>query len=110
MSRRLVANLGDRRRLPAQRIVDNCDPDDGAAIAKALKQTLASFRRLTPAEVARLRPLRIDVVTAQPGDTAARLAARMRGTEQRLALFRLLNGLALSDKIEPGRKYKIVVD
>jgi predicted Zn-dependent protease len=83
---------------------------DGTAIERALRQTLASFRRLSPADIARLRPLRIDIVTAQPGDTAARLAARMRGTEQRLALFQLLNGLARSDAIKPGRTYKIVVD
>lgn len=83
---------------------------DGAAIERALRQTIASFRRLSPAEIARLRPLRIDLVAAQPGDTVGRLAAKMRGTEQRLALFRLLNGLGRSDSIEPGRKYKIVVD
>ena len=83
---------------------------DGTGIERALRQTLASFRRLSPAEIARLRPLRIDIVTAQPGDTVARLAGRMRGTEQRVALFRLLNGLERSDGVEPGRKYKIVVD
>jgi predicted Zn-dependent protease len=83
---------------------------DGAAIDRALRQTLASFRRMSPADIARLRPLRIDIVAAQPGDTVGRLAARMRGTDRRLTLFRLINSLSRNDAVEPGRKYKIVVD
>jgi predicted Zn-dependent protease len=83
---------------------------DGVAIDRALRQTLASFHRMSPADIARLRPLRIDIVTARPGDTVNLLAARMRGTDRRLTLFRLLNGLSRTDRVEPGRKYKIVVD
>jgi len=86
------------------------DRRDGSALEAALNQTLATFRRLDPAEVARLRPLRIDIVTVKPGATVASLAARMRGTERRLELFRLLNGLSRQSSLVPGRKVKIVVD
>ena len=85
------------------------DRRDGDGIERALTETLSTFRRLTPAEIARLRPLRLNVVTVRPGDTVASLAAQMEGTERPLELFRLLNGLGPADTLEPGRKVKIVV-
>lgn len=86
------------------------DRKDGAAIGRALTETLATFRRLSAAEIARLRPLRLDIVTVGPGDTVASLAARMRGTERRMELFQLLNGLRADEPVVPGQKVKIVVD
>jgi predicted Zn-dependent protease len=83
---------------------------DGAAIEQALQSTLASFRRMTPGEVARLRPLRVDVIAAREGETVGDLAVRMRGTERRLQLLRLLNGLEPDDSLRPGQLVKIVVD
>ena len=80
------------------------------ALDTALDETLATFRRLDPAEVARLRPLRIDIVAIKKTDSVASLAARMRGTERRLELFRLLNGLDKKNSPAPGRRVKIVVD
>ena len=86
------------------------DRNDGGAIAEALEETLDSFRRLSPAEVARLRPLRVETVAARSGDTVDSLAARLRGVERQRELFLLLNGLSETDPIEPGRTYKIIVD
>ena len=86
------------------------DRRGGGTLESALNRTLAAFRRLDPAEVARLRPLRIDIVNVKRGDTVASLAARMRGTERRLELFRLLNGLDGESSLAPGRRIKIVVD
>jgi predicted Zn-dependent protease len=34
----------------------------------------------------------------------------MEGTERRLELFRLLNGLKPGDPVTPGRKVKLVAD
>jgi predicted Zn-dependent protease len=86
------------------------DRRNGAAIDAALAETLASFHRMTPTEVARLHPLRIDVVAVKGGQGVADLAARMEGTERSLDLFRLLNGLAPGDALVPGQRVKIVVD
>lgn len=86
------------------------DRGDGRAIDGALDATLKSFRKLGPAETARLRPLRIDVVRARRGNSAASLAGRIKGTEQRLQLFRILNGLESGDTIKPGEYYKIITD
>ena len=86
------------------------DRADGAGIEQALDETLASFRRLSQSEIARLRPLRIEVVSVRPGDTIAGLAARMEGTERKAELFRLLNGLTPEDTLTPGRQVKLVAD
>ncbi|MGO8484904.1 hypothetical protein AB9F39_37655, partial [Rhizobium leguminosarum] len=47
----------------------------------------ASFRRMTPAEAASLKPLRIRVVTVRPGENISTLAARMMGKDRKLDLF-----------------------
>lgn len=86
------------------------DRGDGSAIGAALQSTLASFRRLTPADTARLRPLRIETVRARNGDSVSRLAGRIRGTDRRIELFRILNGIEDGDAVTPGEYYKIVGD
>jgi predicted Zn-dependent protease len=86
------------------------DRGRGGVIDQALAETLASFHRLTPREVARLRPLRIDIVTVRRNDSPLRLAARMQGTERNLELFELLNGLAPGRPPVVGQKVKLVVD
>lgn len=84
-----------------------------APLAKAdlvFRFAVNSFRRLTLDEIQKARPLRLRVVTVRQGDTVATLARRMAGTERGEAQFRLLNGLAPQDRIEPGQKVKIVVE
>ncbi len=75
------------------------------AMFRASAQT---FRRLSPQEAARLRPLRVALVTAGVADTAETLASRMALDEPKLERFRVLNGLQVSDRIFPGQRYKIV--
>jgi len=86
------------------------DRSEGSAIEQAMRETLASFHRLSPSEVARLRPLRLDVVSVAPGETVATMAARMQGTERKLELFRLLNGLLPEAELTPGQLVKLVAD
>ena len=68
----------------------------------------ARVRKLTPAEVASLKPLRVRVVTARAGDTVATLAGRMMGTERKLDLFRLINAMTATSTVRPGEKFKII--
>ncbi len=86
------------------------DRTNGATIDQALQQTLASFHRMTPADLARLSPLRIDIVTVRDGESVADLSNRMQGTERKMELFQLLNGLEPGDNLTPGQQVKIVVD
>jgi predicted Zn-dependent protease len=86
------------------------DRTSGTAIDQALAQTLQSFRRLSAAELARLNPLRLDVITVGDGDSVEALAAKMEGTERKLELFRLLNGISPGDVLVAGQPVKIVVE
>ena len=70
----------------------------------------ASFRVLSRAETAALRPLRVRVVRVQPGETAATLANRMVGVDRKLELFRLLNDLGPGAALSVGDRVKIVTD
>ena len=77
----------------------------------SFERTLASFRLLTPSQMAAMRPLRIKVVRVRAGDTLQGLAARMEGVEERkkLPLLKALNGID-KDPIEPGDYLKLVVE
>ncbi|AYD02913.1 metalloprotease [Neorhizobium sp. NCHU2750] len=67
-----------------------------------------SFRKMTPAEIASLKPLRVRVITVGPSDTLASLANRMMGTDRKLDLFKLLNALPAGATVSPGQKMKII--
>lgn len=69
-----------------------------------------SFRVLSAAEKAALKPLRIRVVTVGFGDTIASLANDMVGVDRKEELFRVLNGLPEGSKLSRGDKVKIVTD
>lgn len=77
---------------------------------RSFRDTVNSFRRLTLAEIQAARPLRIKVVTAQPGDTVETLAQRMQGVDRPVDRFRVLNGFDSRTAIKPRERVKIVVD
>src|SRR5262249_15136648 len=56
-------------------------------------RTFQSFRTLTVAEAAALKPLRVRVVNVKKGDTVATLAKRMAFDGYATERFRVLNGL-----------------
>jgi predicted Zn-dependent protease len=69
-----------------------------------------SFRKMTPAEISALKPLRVRVVTAKPGETVASLAARMMGTDRKIELFRVLNAMSATAVVQPGDRVKIIAE
>lgn len=68
------------------------------------------FRKMTPAEVASLKPLRVRVVTVSQNDTVASLAGRMLGTERKLDMFRMINALPAGATLTPGQRVKIIAE
>jgi predicted Zn-dependent protease len=74
------------------------------------RETVASFRRLTLEEIQAARPLRIKVITVQPGDTVDSLSHRMMGVDRPAERFRVLNGLEAHGQVKVRDKVKIVVD
>lgn len=74
------------------------------------RETVNSFRRLTLEEIQAARPLRIKVITVQPGDTVESLAHRMAGVDRPTERFRILNGLDAHAQVKVRDLVKIVVD
>jgi predicted Zn-dependent protease len=57
-----------------------------------------------------VRPLRLAISVAKPGDTADTLAARMAVPERPLDYFLLINDLARGEPLQRGERYKIIVE
>ncbi len=74
------------------------------------RETVNSFRRLSLAEVQAARPLRIKVITVQPGDTVESLANRMASIDRPVERFRILNGLDAKGNVKVRDRVKIVID
>jgi predicted Zn-dependent protease len=74
------------------------------------RETVNSFRRLTLDEIQAARPLRIKIITVQPGDTVESLSHRMAGVDHPTDRFRVLNGLDNHAQVKARDRVKIVVD
>ncbi len=74
------------------------------------RETVNSFRRLTLEEIQAARPLRIKVITVQPGDTVESLSHRMGGVDHPAERFRILNGLDAHAQVKARDRVKIVVE
>ena len=73
------------------------------------QRTLNTVRQVDSDEARRVRPLRLQIVTAQEGDTAQSLAERMP-VDRPLERFLLLNGLERNGPLRVGERYKIIVE
>ena len=75
--------------------------------SQAIADLFSSFRFLSDAQAASLRPRVIRTVRVGPGDTLQSLAARM-AADQPLDLFLTLNGRTRDEPLRPGELVKIV--
>jgi predicted Zn-dependent protease len=105
---RLVAIRGDSDHI--WRFIFLSRPDATAGLQSAFQSTAASFHTLSAQEAAAVKPWRIDVVSVQPGDTPETLASRMAVDSYQLETFRVLNGLAASERSTTGVPVKIVTE
>lgn len=85
-------------------------PQTGERYTGDLQKLVMSFRKISAAEAAKVKPLRIRIVTAKQGDTVASLAQRMAFTEHTVDRFRVLNDLAPNENVKAGMRYKIVAE
>lgn len=81
-----------------------------AAMIEDLKRSSYSFRTMTAAEKQSVKPYRLQVVTAGPGDSVATLARKQPFDQLSEQRFRALNGLSAGAGITAGQKYKLVVE
>lgn len=77
------------------------------SVARAVS---GSFRALGAREKASLKPLRIKTVVVRAGENVGTVAARMKGTDRKLDLFRILNALPAGATLSSGTRVKIVTD
>jgi predicted Zn-dependent protease len=74
------------------------------------RKAVESFHRMSDAERAQVKPLRLQIVTVEPGDTVERLAGRMALPDHAAERFRVLNGLGPNQSLKPGEQVKLVVE
>jgi predicted Zn-dependent protease len=79
-------------------------------LSRGLRETTYSFRKLSQAEAARLKPLRLRIHRVRPGESAARIAAGMPFEDHHLRRFLVLNGLARDQKFPSGHRVKTVIE
>ncbi len=80
-----------------------------AEMAERMLEAPVSLRRLPAAEVASIQPMRLRVLTAEPGTGIEALAAQMRMLDHPLDWLRMLNHLDAAAGVAPGDKVKVVV-
>jgi predicted Zn-dependent protease len=80
------------------------------AADRTFRESVATFRRLSPDESAAAKPLRLKVAKVTAGSTSEQLARRMAIPDRQLERFRVLNGLSPGDKLKPGDLIKIVAE
>jgi predicted Zn-dependent protease len=77
---------------------------------RIFREAVGTFRRMTLSEIQSTRPLRLKVVSAQPGDTVDKIAAHMAVADHPLERFLVLNGLQSGQTLKPGEQVKVVVE
>jgi predicted Zn-dependent protease len=85
-------------------------PSASKALDSVARSVSGSFRVLSAAEKAALKPLHIQVVTVKPGQTMGSLSAAMIGVDRKLDLFRVLNAMSPGASVSAGEKVKIITD
>ncbi len=105
---RLVALIDDAGRV--YRFVFQANSSQRFAAAdKDWQSVVASFRRLSAAEIAAFKPPRIRVIAVKPGETVASIARRMPFSTYQEERFRVLNGLTNGEQVTPGDAVKLVM-
>ena len=79
-----------------------------ASKGRVFDPMINSLHQLSAAEVAALKPRRIEVVTVRAGDSIQSLAQRMAFEDNKVERFNLLNGLQPTETLKPGRRIKLV--
>jgi len=75
---------------------------------EALRRATYSFERLSEAEAAKIKALRLLIVPAQAGDRVAVLSRPLPYGQFNEAWFRVMNDLAPDQPLTPGRLLKVI--
>ena len=106
---RLVAIRFDQETI--YRFLTIAPSEHSETFAKALRDSIFSFRRLGVVEAGRLKPRRLRIVDVQAGDSLSDFVQRMAVPELHWEQFAILNGLfdaQESIELKPGAKLKLI--
>ncbi|MEO1251024.1 MAG: M48 family metalloprotease [Pseudomonadota bacterium] len=78
-----------------------------AQLGSAIEQSVESLRAVSAGSVQIPPATRVDVVTAQPGDTATSLSRYMAFPAYQIERFAIFNGLGTSPAVRAGERYKL---
>ncbi len=104
---RLVAIRFDSQRI--FRFVFVAPPATMRRLAERFQRTTYSFKRLTSAQAAALKPKRLKIIAVASSDTIAKLSNRMAFDEFRQERFMTLNGIRSGERLAGQKQIKIVV-
>ena len=79
-----------------------------ARVGTELFNIAQSFRLISAAEAAAVKPMRLRIVTVGPRDTMGSLAARLPFADYKLERFRALNGFMPDTVLQAGERVKII--
>ena len=79
-----------------------------SAYESAVAETINSFRTLSFQQAQSYKPLTIDIVTANAGDSPKKMAERMEGTKRKELLFQILNDIDETARLKRGQKVKLI--
>lgn len=82
--------------------------EDSQGFRTAAEQTLSSLRRTQQSDLAAVRTIKLELVSAGGSDTADSLSQRMGQLNRGRELFLVLNNLLPGDPVETGMPYKVV--
>lgn len=86
-------------------------PGEGVGnLGDAFDETVGSFRKLTAAEAAAVKPWRLRISTVRPGDTVWSLSRRMPFAKFQVERFRTLNGMEEGGTLASGSRVKLVLE
>lgn len=83
-------------------------PNRTAALGEGFRRTTYSFRTLSAAERAEVKPLRLRIHTVKAGESARSLAATQDVSDWQSERFQTLNNLAEGEALRPGQRVKLI--
>jgi predicted Zn-dependent protease len=84
-------------------------PNDLANVRAAFESGIGSFRSLTRAQAAEIKPNRVDIYTVREGDTWQSIAQRTGDATVPAATLAIMNGHDPGEQPRPGDRIKVVV-
>lgn len=78
-------------------------------VMDGLKRVTYSLRPMTASEIQSIKPYRLQIVTAKPGDSVTSIARNQPYPTLQEERFRALNGMNAAENVTPGVLYKNIV-